>query len=226
MAAFVVSASTFVPAPASGRRAFAGAAVRAAPAGAAAAAAGAPTMAADWSLDKYAGMAGAARGAAPPRPPSSMSTFQRAYLDSLKLKYAPYRAAVDPETAAARGESAAAILARGARSSLAMAGLVNAGAVAMGGDATTDVVGGPTGAAADAYMAASVRSQFKATAVPFGVVRWFASVGGGGGLRNGVGGGRPPVQWAVALGGAAVASRAVPCRDLLTSLVHRVLDPT
>lgn len=182
MAAFVVSASAFTPAPSSGRRAFAGAAVRAAPAGAAAAA-GAPTMAADWSLDKYAGMAGAARGAAPARPPSSMSTFQRAYLDSLKLKNAPYRAAADPETAAARRESTAAILARGGRSSLAMAGLVNAGAVAMGGDATTDVVRGPTGAAADAYMAASVRSQFKATAVPFGVVCSLLSVVEGGACR-------------------------------------------
>lgn len=175
MAAFVVSASAFTPAPASGRRAYAGAAVRVTQAAAAAAAASAatataPSMAAGWSLDKYAGMAGAARGPPPPRPPSSMSAFQRAFLDSLALKNAPYRAAADPEMAAARGESPAAILARGGRS-LAMAGLVNAGAVAMGGDATTDVVRGPTAAAADVYMARSVRSQFKATAVPFGVVR-------------------------------------------------------
>lgn len=97
-----------------------------------------------------------------------MSAFQRAFLDSLALKNAPYRAAADPEAAAARGESPAAILARDSRA-LAMEGLVNAGAVAIGGDATTDVVRGPTAAAADVYMARSVRSQFKATAVPFGV---------------------------------------------------------
>lgn len=224
MAAFVVSVSAFTPAPVSGRRAYAGAAVRATPAAAAAAAAStavaaAPTMAAGWSLEKYAGMAGAARGVPPARPPSSMSAFQRAFLDSLALKNAPYRAAADPEAAAARGESPAAILARDSRA-LAMAGLVNAGAVAMGGDATTDVVQGPTAAAADVYLAGSVRSQFKATAVPFGVVCLLEVKGAGGDTQNCAGGG----------GGCAgsVCSRASccgchgwawgPCRVLISDM--------
>jgi len=56
----------------------------------------------------------------------------------------------------------------------------------VGGDATTDVVGGGvTGAAADVYMAASVRAQYKATAVPSGVVRWVATRGGRAGLECG-----------------------------------------
>lgn len=194
MAAFVITGSAFTPAAAPSRGAFAGAAVSPrAPAAVRSAAAASPRMAA-YSLDKYNKMSGG--DAAPPAVagPQGMSGGYRAYLDSVKAaKGDSYRAS---RRAAAGGPSpsyaTAAVLAGGSPF-FYLQGAATAAKFGKGGDATTDVVpGGRTGAAADKYMAQCVRTQYKATAVPTGVVRW--SAGGGEVRRRRWGEGLPRVR--------------------------------
>lgn len=173
MAAFVITASAFTPAAAPSRGAFVGAAVSPRQPTAARSAARPPQMVA-YSLDKYNKMSGGDAAPSPPPGPQGMSVGYRAYLDSVKAtKGDSYRA---PRRAAAGGPSpsysTSAILSGGSPF-FYLQGAATASKFGKGGDATTDVVpGGRTGAAADKYMAQCVRTQYKATAVPTGVVRW------------------------------------------------------
>lgn len=176
MAAFVISGSAFTPAATPSRGAFAGAAVSPRQPAASRPLAVAPPRMAAYSLDKYNKMSGG--DAAPPAVagPQGMSGGYRAYLNSVKAsKGDSYRA---PRRTTAGGPSPAystSALLAGGSPFFYLQGAATAAKFGKGGDATTDVVlGGRTGAAADKYMAQCVRTQYKATAVPTGVVRWSA----------------------------------------------------
>lgn len=181
MAAFVITSSTFTTAGAPTRGAFAGAAVSPRQLGALRPSAVAPPRMVAYSLDKYNKLSGG--DAAPPAVagPQGMSGGYRAYLDSVKAsKGESYRT---PRRTAAGGPSPAystSALLAGGSPFFYLQGAATAAKFGKGGDATADVVpGGRTGAAADKYMAQCVRSQYKATAVSTGVVRWSARGGVG-----------------------------------------------
>jgi len=173
MAAFVVSASAFTPAATPTRGAFAGAAISTTRPSV-----GATTPTMIDPLAKYNKMSGgeaaAAVALAPAPGPSAMSGGYRAYLNGVAAaKGDSYRSAKKaPKGGPTPGYSTNALLAGGSPF-FYLQGSASAAKFGKGGDATTDVVPkGRVGAAADKYMAGCVRTQYKATAVPTGVVRW------------------------------------------------------
>jgi len=176
MTAFVVSASAFTPAATPTRGTFAGAAISTTrPAG------GATTPTMIDPLAKYNKMSGgeatAAVAAAPAPGPSAMSGGYRAYLNGVAAaKGDSYRSTKKAAKGGPTpGYSTNALLAGGSPF-FYLQGSASAAKFGKGGDATTDVVPkGRVGAAADKYMAGCVRTQYKATAVPTGVVRWLGS---------------------------------------------------
>lgn len=151
--------STFVPAV-NARASFSGQAVSAAP----------PAGTATWtmeaySLDKYAKMNDDSRPLPPPPAPSGTSAYYSAWIDSLKTKIIPFRAARDTETTI--GMSVNAVLAQSTPyfNILAKAGSSSFGA---GGDPETQI-GFPPAQASDRYIAKCMTMQYKQSACPTGV---------------------------------------------------------
>lgn len=159
MNAFVSSSLTAKPLRES---AFAGAAVSRAPARSPSVPVRTAPVAEAYSLDKYTKMSEPSQT---PSTPSKTSSVWTMYVDSLKERFSPFRAARDAETTA--GRSAAAIAAASTPYARILA-LVNAGGRGAGGDPDTMVNNEPI-VSADRYMAKCVTNQYKMTAVPSGV---------------------------------------------------------